>query len=59
MTMVKPIPSQYKKILSDFVLNIADEVRRLRPVFSELGEQIEMESDNFIITVKLKKGVNQ
>lgn len=53
--MIKEIPSQYKKILSEFVLNIAHEVKRLRPIILELGEQIEMENDNFIITVKLKK----
>lgn len=53
--MIKQIPSQYKKILSEFVLNIAHEVKRVRPIILELGEQVEMENDNFIITIKLKK----
>ena len=52
---MKEVPKQYKLVLDEAVLTMADEVRKIDYIIEELGHTLEFEVDNHIITIKRKE----
>ena len=51
---MEDVPIQYKEKIDSLIVGIGDLVNEMLPYIGELGDNFEMENDNFIVTIKGK-----
>lgn len=51
---IKPIPSQYKKLADQCILDIMDAAKKLYPIMTELGDNVTIKSNNIVVVVSRK-----
>ena len=52
---MREIPEQYKPLLDEVIINIANEVRKIDFIIEELGERLEFNVDKHQVIIKRRK----
>ena len=58
MMEIPPVPKNYKDVTDQSAYNIAKAVQRLIPIIEELGDNFEMDVEDYIVTIKRKDEIN-
>ncbi len=54
MKEVPPVPENYKDVTDQSVYDIAKAVQRIIPIIEELGDNMEIEVEDYIVKIKRK-----
>ena len=56
---IPPVPKNYKDVTDQSAYNIAKAVQRLIPIIEELGDNFEMDVEDYIVTIKRKDEIKK